>query len=105
MTDIVARLRDVPEILRWYGDLGDGRVVSAGILEEAAAEIERLRRVEAIAQIMDSHLGEDDRMWSDDSTISTEWIGSDGVRRSLTFGLFRQLREALTAHSAYVGEG
>ena len=73
---------------------------------EAAAEIERLRRIEAIAKMLDAHLGEDDRMWSDDSSISSEWIGSDGVRRSLTFGLFRQLRATLSPRAAQMdGEG
>lgn len=50
-TDLVARLRDVPEMLRWYGDLGTGRIVAAETLTEAAtlieaqaAEIEGLRK-------------------------------------------------------------
>lgn len=51
-TDLVARLRDVPEMLRWYGDLGTGRIVAAETLTEAAtlieaqaAEIEEARRL------------------------------------------------------------
>lgn len=39
-TDLVARLRDVPEMLRWYGDLGTGRIVAAETLTEAATLIE-----------------------------------------------------------------
>lgn len=67
------------------------------------ALIAELKEARVLLSIMDDHLGDDDGMWSDESTISTEWIGSDGVRRSLTFGLFRRIRAFLARNGK--GEG
>lgn len=75
---------------------------------EAADLIERLRaeRDEAVAllRLFDMHLSDDDAMWSDCSTVSSEWIRSDGIRQSLTFGLFRQVRTFLQSIARETGK-
>lgn len=69
---------------------------AATLIEAQAAEIEEARRLLAI---FDKHLGEDDGMWTDGSTVQSEWIGEGGVRHSLTFGLFRQVRAFLASRT------
>ena len=56
------------------------------------ALIAELKEARALLSILDDH-----------STISTEWIGPDGIRRSLTFGLFRRIRAFLARNGK--GEG
>lgn len=68
----------------------------ATLIEAQAAEIEEARR---LLTIFDKHLGEDDGMWTDGSTVQSEWIGKGGVRHSLTFGLFRQVRAFLASRT------
>ncbi len=67
------------------------------------ALIAELKEARGLLTILDDHLGDDDGMWSDDSSISTEWIGSNGIRRTLSFGLFRRIRAFLARNGK--GEG
>jgi len=67
------------------------------------ALIAELKEARGLLAILDDHLGDDDGMWSDDSSISTEWIGSNGIRRTLTFGQFRRIRAFLARNGK--GEG
>lgn len=58
----------------------------------------------ALLRMFDAHLGEDDAMWADGSTVSSEWIRPDGIRQSLTFGLFRQVRTFLQSIARETGK-
>lgn len=66
----------------------------------------RSERDEAVAllRLFDMHLGDDDAMWTDGSTVSSEWIRPDGIRQSLTFGLFRQVRTFLQSIARETGK-
>lgn len=54
-----------------------------------------LKEAVGLLRMFDKHLGEDDGFWTDNSTIRPEWF-DEGVRRSLTFGMFRQVRTFLS---------
>lgn len=96
-TDLVARLRERATYDKKFYPPADPMWTEAATLIEAqAAEIEEARR---LLTIFDKHLGEDDGMWTDGSTVQSEWIGEGGVRHSLTFGLFRQVRAFLASRT------
>ena len=87
------------EAITHLGTLLDDQTAFDG-LGDLIAELKEAR---GLLETLDGHLGEDDGLWSDDSTVSGEWIGSDGIRRSLTFGMFRRIRAFLARNGK--GEG
>ena len=102
-TDLVARLRkEASKAGMMLSDPPQPSPVmavcdeAATLIEAQAAEIEEARR---LLTIFDKHLGEDDGMWTDGSAVQSEWIGEGGVRHSLTFGLFRQVRAFLASRT------
>ena len=103
-TDLVARLRKDADAWETTQEDVDATPLpfvllereAAALIEAQAAEIEEARR---LLTIFDKHLGEDDGMWTDGSTVQSEWIGEGGVRHSLTFGLFRQVRAFLASRT------
>jgi hypothetical protein len=75
---------------RTYGPGGKIRAA-----QDIKALITELKEAQGLLKLLDDHLGEDDGMWSDESTVCTEWIGAGGIRHSLTFGMFRRIRAFL----------
>ena len=94
-------------IRKWDNDGLEGGTHQLVAEPVARTEINRLRaelkEARGLLAILDDHLGDDDGMWSNDSSISTEWIGSNGIRRTLSFGLFRRIRAFLARNGK--GEG
>lgn len=73
-------------------------------LEKTASDFREVAEAHTQAldllHLFDDHLGEDEPMWTDESTVTGEWIGSDGIRHSLTFGMFRRVRAFLAPRGA-----
>ena len=99
-----------PRLVEWgYTSLDEAITHLGKLLDDQTAFdglgdlIAELKEARGLLETLDGHLGEDDGLWSDDSTVSGEWIGSDGIRRSLTFGMFRRIRAFLARNGK--GEG
>jgi len=100
-----------PRLVEWgYTSLDEAITHLGKLLDDQTAFdglgdlIAELKEARGLLETLDGHLGEDDGLWSDDSTVSGEWIGSDGIRRSLTFGMFRRIRAFLARNGKGDGQ-